>query len=882
MTDITRLTAALAGRYAIERELGAGGMATVYLARDVRHDRDVALKVLHPRLAAALGAERFLQEVRINARLDHPHILTLIDSGESDGFVWYVLPYVHGESLRVRLARERQLSIEEALQIAIQVASALDYAHRQGVIHRDIKPENILLHEGEAMVVDFGIALAVQEAGGMRLTESGLSLGTPQYMSPEQATGDRDLDARSDEYSLAAVVYEMLAGEPPHSGPTVQAVIAKLLTERPMRIRTVRDTVPEEIDAAVAKALAKVPADRFRSVAEFAAGLVFPGPRRAASERGRVARPGRIPRRFWIAIGAGAIVTAVLGTIMLLPPKADVLAIGKVTQLTFEPGLEIEPAISPDGKLVAYAAGPLSAMRVFIRQLGGRPVPLTPDSGPSERRPLWSPDGTRILYETDVDLFIIPSLGGVPRLIAHRACCAAWSPHGRRVAYVQSPRRVGGSERPESLFVVPEDGGPARFVAVVADPHSLAWSPDGQWLALVSGNDQFAVGTAQLGNKGPSVIVLVPVAAGRIVPITRNRALNVSPAWSPDSRHVLFVSNRDGARDVYSIRIGGSGLPIGDPSRLTTGLNAHSISLSADGTRLAYSVYTSRANVWALPLPVAGSVSADRATQITTGNQTVEEMALSPDGRWLYFDSDRSGNADIYRMPVAGGEAEQLTTNPADDFSPSVSPDGRWVAFHSLRYGSRNILVMPAEGGAAQRVTNDPAEERNPLWSPDGQSLSYQLTGTGARDGIYVISKDQRDRWGTPRQVWNHPNWGYWSPDGRTLLSAWTDGIWIIPVNGGPARLAFQFPDTLIGQEPGYAQWSPDGRTIYVKAADPKGRSSIWRHPARGGHLSLVVRFSDPARPSYRMNWSNGGRRFYFTINDRQSNIYVAELHGLN
>jgi len=304
MTDIAGLTAALASRYTVGRELGAGGMATVYLARDLKHDRDVALKVLRPDLAAVLGAERFLEEIHISARLDHPHILTLIDSGESDGFVWYVLPYVRGESLRAKLTREKQLSIEEAVRIATQVASALDYAHHHGVIHRDIKPENILLHEGEAMVADFGIALAVREAGGPRLTESGLSLGTPQYMSPEQATGGRELDARSDEYSLGAVVYEMLAGEPPHTGPTVQAVIAKLLTERPTRIRTVRDTVPEGIDTAVAKALAKIPADRFAGAAEFAAALVAPGARPTAGWRRR-----RVPVAASIA-GAVALAAA--------------------------------------------------------------------------------------------------------------------------------------------------------------------------------------------------------------------------------------------------------------------------------------------------------------------------------------------------------------------------------------------------------------------------------------------------------------------------------------------------------------------------------------------------------------------------------------------
>jgi serine/threonine-protein kinase len=270
---IERLKAALAGRHTLERELGRGGMATVNLAHDLKHHRDVALKVLRPELAAVLGRERFLAEIHLTARLDHPHILTLIDSGESNGLLWYVVPYVRGESLRQKLAREKQLGVEEALAITRQVAGALEYAHQHGVIHRDLKPENILLHEGEAMMADFGIALAIKEAGGNRLTESGLSLGTPQYMSPEQATGDRQLDARSDIYSLGAVLYEMLAGEPPINGPTVQAVIAKLMTERPTRLRVVRDTVPEGIESAVAKALAKVPADRFTSAVGFADAL---------------------------------------------------------------------------------------------------------------------------------------------------------------------------------------------------------------------------------------------------------------------------------------------------------------------------------------------------------------------------------------------------------------------------------------------------------------------------------------------------------------------------------------------------------------------------------------------------------------------------------
>jgi serine/threonine protein kinase/Tfp pilus assembly protein PilF len=278
------LATALQDRYRLDRELGQGGMATVYLAHDLRNNRPVALKLLRPELAAILGAERFLKEIETTANLQHPHILPLFDSGaahpshpeRSEGslsFLYYVMPYVDGESLRDRLTREKQLPIDEALRLATEIAGALDYAHQQGVIHRDIKPENILLSRGHALVADFGIALAVREAGGARLTETGLSVGTPQYMSPEQATAERQLDARSDIYSLGAVLYEMLAGEPPFTGATGQAVIAKLMTERPTRLRIVRATVPDAVDDAVARALAKVPADRFPTAAAFAAAL---------------------------------------------------------------------------------------------------------------------------------------------------------------------------------------------------------------------------------------------------------------------------------------------------------------------------------------------------------------------------------------------------------------------------------------------------------------------------------------------------------------------------------------------------------------------------------------------------------------------------------
>src|SRR4051812_43015191 len=277
MDALPQLKESLSERYDIKREIGAGGMATVYLAQDLRHDRPVALKLLNPELGAVLGVERFLAEIRVTANLQHPNLLPLFDSGAADGLLYYVMPFVEGESLRSKLMREKQLPVDEAVRMTVAIANALDYAHSHGVIHRDLKPENILLQAGQPVIADFGIALAVSNAGGNRITQTGLSLGTPQYMSPEQATGDRVIDGRSDIYSLAAVAYEMLAGEPPHSGTSAQAIIAKLMTTDPQPVRVLRPSVPAHVAMAVEQALAKLPADRFASAKDFAAALTNPG-----------------------------------------------------------------------------------------------------------------------------------------------------------------------------------------------------------------------------------------------------------------------------------------------------------------------------------------------------------------------------------------------------------------------------------------------------------------------------------------------------------------------------------------------------------------------------------------------------------------------------
>ena len=345
----SRLTDALADRYRLERELGAGGMATVYLAQDLKHDRKVALKVLRPELAAVIGADRFLAEIKTTANLQHPHILALFDSGTVDGTVFYVMPYVEGESLRDRLSREKQLPIETAVQIAKEVADALQYAHAHGVIHRDIKPENILLHGGHALVADFGIALAAATTGGARMTETGMSLGTPHYMSPEQAMGERALDARSDIYALGCVLYEMLIGTPPFSGPTAQSIVAKVMTEKPAPLITQRDRIPPAVEEAVFTALEKLPADRFASAGEFAAALSAPSGRTRTA-----AAPARPPVSRTMLAGGAALLLALgflAGRWAMGPRQAPALVFTPVMRFSLDskpctstPGCNLTPA----------------------------------------------------------------------------------------------------------------------------------------------------------------------------------------------------------------------------------------------------------------------------------------------------------------------------------------------------------------------------------------------------------------------------------------------------------------------------------------------------------------------------------------------------------
>ena len=449
MSDLTsQLSVALADRYRIERRLGEGGMATVYLAEDLKHKRKVALKVLRPELAAVLGAERFVQEITTTASLQHPHILPLFDSGTADGFLYYVMPFIDGETLRDKLNREQQLSIDEGVRIAREVADALDYAHRNGVIHRDIKPENILLHDGRPMVADFGIALAVSAAAGGRMTETGLSLGTPHYMSPEQATGEKDITARSDVYSLASVLYETLAGAPPHVGGSAQQVIMRIVTEEAAPVTKHRRSVPAHVAAALAQGLEKLPADRFASAAAFAAALGNPAFTATRAHTTMPAAPEGT-RRSWIAVLAVTNVV-LLATVLWLAVRAPG---GRV--MAYDVGLPDSAPLGRAGYMAAFDVAPDGAFavysahdsRLWYRDLRG--LESYPLAGAAGFAPAIAPNGSQVAFFSDGQVKVTPVAGGSVTALSE-------SPSGSMIRWLSDTE----------LFVVEGDGARARWLDV--------------------------------------------------------------------------------------------------------------------------------------------------------------------------------------------------------------------------------------------------------------------------------------------------------------------------------------------------------------------------------------------------------------------------------
>ena len=866
-----RLATALSDRYRIERELGAGGVATVYLAQDLKHDRQVAIKVMRQELAVALGPERFQREIRLAARLQHPHILSVHDSGEAAGQLWYTMPYVEGESLRDRLNREKQLPVNDALRIAGEVGEALNYAHGHGVVHRDIKPENILFESGHAVVTDFGIAKAVGLAGAEALTETGVVLGTPQYMSPEQAAGEKDLDGRSDVYSLGCVLYEMLGGQPPFTGPTVESVVHQHLTVNAPPITNLRPAVPVAVAAALQRALAKTPADRFNPVGLFTDALG-----RAATETGSsLNRAARGRRRF---LGAATGILAVIlllgvaGLLLLARRGPTALSLGRRSQITHEPGLEIDPALSPDGKFLAYSgAGGV----LLVRQVeGGDPISVIREAEGTGRWPAWDPNGQRLIYLSSHGVEVVPAFGGAPRLVAAEANPErgiALAPDGRSVAFVSH----------DSLYAKPVDGGAARLVTTGREIHSPAWSPDGRWIGFVSGNTQYvSAHDRSLGNIAPSSVQVVRASGGKPTQLTEAHFLNVSPAWTSRGE-LLFVSDREGSRDVYQQKLSSSGGASGSPVRLTTGLNALGIGTSLDGSRLAYSSFTETSNVWSLPV-TSGGRSISQAQPVTVGNQTIENFDVSLDGEWLAYSSDVSGVTQLYRLRLGHGPAgpQQLTTDTVGSFWSAWSPDGKAIAFHSFHGQRRQVFVVPAEGGRPVPVTDGAEDVRSPEWSPDGQRLAV-LANWGIHPALYIVARSADGRWSAPRLLpvvigadTVTPGLAVWSPDGTVLAcGCGPGGLVVFPAAGGAGR---RIPSPFATAGWAFPQWSADGRTIFHLTEGATGVAAVVAVPVSGTRPYIVVRFDDPTRPWHRFGFRVRGERIYVTLGDQQSDIWVA------
>jgi Tol biopolymer transport system component len=782
--------------------------------------------------------------------------------------------------------------VHEAVRILVEICDALAYAHERGIVHRDIKPDNVLLSGRHALVTDFGVAKALSEATGrQQLTTAGVALGTPTYMAPEQATADPGIDHRADIYALGVLGYELVAGRAPFIGRTAQEILAAQVTQRPEPLCAMRPSCPAALETVIMKCLEKRPADRWQTAEELLAHLeplatpsggITPTATRPVEAVAPRAEPA--VRRRRIVPSVLLLVAAVTLALFLRRPPAE-LRLGRRVQLTLDPGLEIDPAVSPDGKLVAYTAGPLRQTRLYVRQVeGGSPVAITPADGGFARSPRWSPDGARLLFRSARGLEVVPALGGPVKLLLSvprsEGAEGAWSPDGRSIAYA----------RGDSVYLLPADGGTARGLARLADAHSCVWSADGRWLACVSGNRRF-IGNEDFGNLAPSAVWAVPAGGGAPVEVTDNEGLNMSPAWLPRGRSLLYVSDRDGGRDVYQVELGRDGRRAHAAVRLTTGLNVSQVSVSADGRRLAYAVLSQTSNVWSVPVSAFGTSLVSHAQPVTRGSQVIESFDVSTDGRWLAFDSDRGGTPQLYRMPLGGGEVEQLTSGATAAFVPQFSPDGREIAYHSFIGGVRQIFVMPSEGGAPTQITSGSEGYWAPRWSPDGRAISIVRSPLTPDRETDVVTRDAGGRWGSPRTLVKGGSVGAWSPGGGAVATC-TGGfgvpmaVEVVQVTGGARRAVLggrdPLPDvTPIGPYVCPCAWSSDGGSIYFLGESTSDHTiSVWRVPVAGGPLRPALRFDDLARPWHKSGLEVQGGRFYFTLGDYQSDIWMTEITG--
>jgi Tol biopolymer transport system component/tRNA A-37 threonylcarbamoyl transferase component Bud32 len=821
--------------HVIERELGSGGMATVYLAHDRKHERKIAIKILHAELAAALGAERFLREIRVTANLQHPHILGLIDSGvigegagELKGRPYYVMPYIDGESLRQRLEREQQLPVADSVQIATEVASALDYAHRRGVIHRDIKPENILLHDGSAIVTDFGIALAVTQAGGARMTQTGFSLGTPSYMSPEQAMGERTITARSDIYSLGAVTYEMLSGEPPFTGPTVQALVARVMTEEPRPLTAQRRSVPPHVAAAVSRALEKVPADRFASALEFSEALHNSSFIPAAPTSSPVARERNSRRVLRALYGAGALliltaVAAIWGWFRAEPARQVVryALVFDSTEAMAEGGnIWGRLALSPDGSRLAYIGRQNGQVIIRSRnQLGATAIPGVTGAV----TPFFSPDGKQVGFVNGRLLRIAPVDGGAP------------------ITVTDSLVGTAGISWGEDNFIYADGWGLVSLVRL--EPKAGAVPKRFTVLDTAKGEFDHSWPDALPNKKGVLFTVSVIGRTSR----DRQASYSIAVAELPSGKHRVLVENATHARYAAS-----GHLLYATPNRTLMSVPFDQNSMELIGEPIALSE--------GIRVGVSGStdvtVSRSGTLMYTTraGEDSYELAWVTREGRAQPVDSDLRGNL----------------------LSPSISPDGQRLALSMNTSVASDIWVKRLDRGPTFKLTLDGAGNAFPTWTPDGGSVTYSSNaGETAFAGLWSKRADGSAQAEPVFREKRNLYGARWSPDGKWLLF-WTGtaGVGrgdILALRPGIDTL----PVPLAATE--FTEMSP--------ALSPSGRWLAYTSNESGKFGVYVVPFPNTGSAKWEIStrggsqpvWSHSGRELFYR--DAAGNLIAVEVN---
>ena len=850
------LPSTLAERYDLQRELGAGGMATVYLAHDAKHDRHVAIKILHAALAAVLGTDRFLREIRVTANLQHPHILGLIDSGliganagAFSGRPYYVMPFVEGESLRQRLEREQQLAVDDAVRITTEVASALDYAHRHGVIHRDIKPENILLSGGTAIVADFGIALAITEAGGGRITETGISLGTPAYMSPEQAMGEKTITGRSDIYSLGATTYEMLSGEPPFTGPTVQAIVSRIITEEPRPLSAQRRSVPSNVAAAVGKALEKLPADRFATAHEFAEALHNPAfaASPAAGTRQRAA-----PRPLLYALAGAAVLFLLIAVASWmrpapLPPVRRYQLALDSTETLFESGdFYSRLAISPDGSLLAYR-GPQGLLLRRRDQL--RAIPLR--GGEDAVTPFFSPDGRYVGFTGTEGLEIAPVNGGATIVLGDKSngvAGAAWGADGFVYVDAQSNRLGGGLLRirptaHDTLIAFTQlDSASGEIDHIWPD---VLPNGTGVLFTIVYGDvprrARFAVGFAEIPSGKHRVLIadaMRPryVRTGHLLYVTKHNTLMVVPFSSrtatisgepspvAEGLRVGYYAGADVAVSDNGALVYAAGFErpkdelvwvtrAGTVERLDSGWTAPiaDLALSPDGKRVALAVW----NQYGSRDILVKSLDRTSILKLTVEGGANADPAWTSDSRSVTFITDREGPSQIWNKRADGSRpAIKLNREDGEHYGPVWSPNDKWLVYYTGRdgHGGPDIVgLRPGTDSAPVPFVATRSREQEPALSADGRWLAYSSDELQQWQ-IYVVPfpNTSAARWAVSTDGGQLP---HWSKSGRELFYRDSAGNLVaVPVTG-TSTLTFGQPKIIIR--------AADAGTIPAFGVDP-------------------------------------------------------------